>query len=522
MVGTFWALDLQPGARTAVSLESDRTQQAADPPLAPADLSAVSLRQKFDLPPLPDGANDEATRIARETQVYRRAELLRADADTPFATWEQAGATVAANRDILPALLRRPLPHLLFKGTRLSELGAFVAASGPAHVTVVSRTLDADTALTISVRDLVIDFSGAAITVNAHPPLWLIELQKASNVAVTNATISGGVNAILVNDSTNVAVDGNDITGLSQNGIVVTGASSAVDIHANKLSKLGRTGVMLHGSITTALVEDNDIQHLLGYSNWNAGILLTGRRGNVAANPDTFFLPDHYWVIEEPIFERLENPSRNVILGNTIREGHTSGIYNDGGVANLFLENHIEHNAKEGVCFDNGATANVFAKNTVTGNGQRWGQPDDILALDSVLAAGRNEDGSAVAKLPGVSIDNAIYNQIYANDIDHNWGGGIKMVRTSMFNLVGDNTITDNNLGHSASAHFFGIELGAARADWPATDLDFVGSSGNIVFGNAIRGEHYSGIFIAPDSVQNDTINNLIAGVLAFDVERPS
>lgn len=484
-------------------------------------LDAVPLAEKYGLPTLPEGVNDEAARVGRETQVYRRAQLLDVDADTPSEVWATASESVATNRDILPALLTQALPELEFTGSSLSELSEFITEAGPAHITVTSSSLTADTSLTITGHDLVVDFAGATIEAGVKPPIWLVALRGARNVAVMNAELTGGNNGILVDGGSRIALSDNIIEDLSQNGIVVTGGASVLSVDGNRLHGLHRAGIMLHGTVSSTLVEENDITDLQGHSNWNAGILLTGRRGDIAADPDAFFLPDGHWVVEEPIYQRLDNPERNIILHNQIRDGLSSGIYNDGAVANLFLRNTIEGNAKEGVCFDNGATANVFAGNVVTDNGRRWGQPDDVLAFESVFDEGRAGDGSAAAKLPGVSIDNAIYNQIYANEITDNWGGGIKMVRTSLFNLIGRNTLTDNNLGRSAKLHFFGIELGAARADFPATDLDFVGSSGNILFDNTIQGNHYSGIFIARGSVQNELLDNDIDGFEAFDVERP-
>ncbi|HUL99459.1 MAG TPA: right-handed parallel beta-helix repeat-containing protein, partial [Mycobacterium sp.] len=260
-------------------------------------------------------------------------------------------------------------------------------------------------------------------------------------------------------------------------------------------------------------------ERLVGHSNWYAGIVLTSRGSDIAINPGSFLLPDNHWVVTSPLVQRLENPEQNVILGNTVRDGQSSGIYNDGAIANVFLDNRIEGNAKEGICFDNGATANVFAGNLVRDNGQRWGQPDVVLALDAVLGAGRGVDGTSMAKLPGISIDNALYNEIFANTVIGNFGGGVKMVRTAFFNVVRKNAIIDNNRGRSAKFHFFGVELGAASPDGPVEDLDFLGSAGNIILANAIRGKHYSGVFTGYGSVQNDVLQNDISGVEAFALE---
>src|SRR5205085_344763 len=110
---------------------------------------------------------------------------------------------------------------------------------------------------------------------------------------------------------------------------------------------------------------------------------------------------------------------------------------------------------------------------------------------DFVLPMGRLPDGSSPAKTPGISIDNGLWNVVYANQIDRNEGGGVKMVRTAFFNTIALNVLTDNNVGANPRFHFFAVELGAAPADVPVADLDFAPSRGNLVIGNAIRGNHY-------------------------------
>jgi parallel beta-helix repeat protein len=479
----------------------------------------ADLRDVFALPALHNRADDLAAHIASSTQVFQRAGLLNIDSGKVDAAWATARDTVTVNRGMLSGLLRQPLRQLTFAGTKFSELNEAIATAGPARITVSARNLQADAALMVREADLILDFAGAQINVGANPPVWLIEIVRARNVAVINARVRGGTNGILIDNGSNIVVADNDLRWLDENGIVVTGSSANLNVRGNRLHGLGRAGIMLHGSATQVLVENNEIDHLLGHSNWNAGIVLTGRGGDIAADPDTFFLPDRYWVVTEPLVQRLQNPTHNVIMANTIRDGLSSGIYNDGGIANIVVQNQIGNNSKEGVCFDNGATANVLAGNVVVGNGNRWGQTDANLALDSMLVAGRTSDGSSRAKLPGISIDNAMYNVVFGNHVDDNFGGGIKMVRTGLFNVIAGNAIFDNNLGASAGFHFFGIEIGAASPDEPSADLDFVGSSGNIIEHNAIRGPHYSGIFVATDAAQNDLVDNQIVGAELYGVE---
>lgn len=484
-------------------------------PVAPSP--PVDLRSHYDLPPLRDGPDDEAGRLAQGTQVRRRADRLGLGARTAYEAWSTASETATTNRRQLPALLERSLPNRSFDGTRLSELGEMLAHVGSAHVTVVRRSLVADTPLTISGRDVSIDFAGAVIRTGSTHPAWAIRIRGAHNVAVSNAVIAGGANGILVDAGTGVSVVGNVLHDLSQNGIVVSGGSHAA-IRGNRLRGLHRSGIVLHGHVTDSLLEENEIHDLTGNSNWHAGILITGRSGDIAADPAAF---NAYGVAGETIVHRRRNPTRNVVVGNDIRDGRSSGIYNDGGIANVLVDNDVVGNAKEGLCLDNGSTANVVAGNTVADNGNRWGQPDEVLAIDSVLDDGRAPDGTAIAKLPGISLDNALYNEVHANTVTGNFGGGIKMVRTSFFNVISGNVLTDNNRGRSDRFHYFGVELGAAVPDFADRDLDFVGSSGNVVVGNQIHGDHHSGIYVAAASVQNEIIGNDIDGVAAFEIERP-
>ena len=105
------------------------------------------------------------------------------------------------------------------------------------------------------------------------------------------------------------------------------------------------------------------------------------------------------------------------------------------------------------------------------------------------------------------------------NEVDRNFGGGIKMVRSGFYNVLGLNTLSDNNEGRSKTFHFFGIELGAATADVKVIDLDFTPSRGNEVFGNIIRGSHYAGVFFADGSDYNVIFDNSIFGATDWAME---
>ena len=111
----------------------------------------------------------------------------------------------------------------------------------------------------------------------------------------------------------------------------------------------------------------------------------------------------------------------------------------------------------------------------------------------------------------------SIYNIVFGNDVTHNFGGGIKLVRTGYFNIIGLNTTFSDNDGASTTFHFFGIELGAAPGQ--SSELDFTPSCGNIIFSNPIRGTHYSGIFFDQGSDLNDVFDNTIMDALDWALE---
>jgi len=119
-------------------------------------------------------------------------------------------------------------------------------------------------------------------------------------------------------------------------------------------------------------------------------------------------------------------------------------------------------------------------------------------------------------------MDNSLHNVVFANNISHNFGGGVKMVRTSFFNVIGLNDIESDDEGSSIYFRFFGIELGSAGADAPSVELDFAPSRGNVIFSNLIRGRNSSGVFIEGGSDQNDIFDNIIREATDYALESSS
>ncbi len=484
-------------------------------------VGALDIFSAFKLPSFPDDSGSPLESAVLGLQAGHRAKLLGLSRESPVDAWKGAQSllTPAPAPRIRNTDAARP-GAVMFSGTTASDLNQLLSRTEVFHVVVTSAAIEMDQPIELQRAGFVLDLASAQLTgVNARP--YMFRIENASDVIVRGGSFTSGSSAILIHDSNRVSITGAQIRDLEGAGIVVTG-SSHVTIRGNQISGVHLAAITLHRGTSQSIVEHNQITGGLGFSNMMAGIVLTDREVDMASDPRAVLGPDGYWVVSEPMAQRLHPPHDNLIAWNDVNRNSASGIYSDGGVRNVIDANTITGNSKEGLCLDNGSAANVVASNHMESNGTRWGEPDSVLALDSVLSGGRLSDGAAAEKLPGISLDNAIYNIVFDNNLAHNSGGGIKMVRTGYFNAVGVNTLVDDNDGASASFHYFGIELGAAAGDGSSIELDFTPSRGNLLFSNTIRGTHYSGIFFGAGSDRNNVFDNTILDATAWALESTS
>ncbi|HEU5023214.1 MAG TPA: right-handed parallel beta-helix repeat-containing protein [Bryobacteraceae bacterium] len=479
--------------------------------LAPrARIGAVDLYTAFKLPPLKEDAlRPQIATVA----VVSRAQALGVDAATATDAWRKAEQLFA------PAEAPAAGPAAVFAGTQASALNRLIERN--LSVRVSSAAIEIDEPIRIAHNGVTLDLGAVKIQSSAAFP-YALRIERAGNVILRGGEFTAGDSAILVNIGRRVSILDTRIHDLSGSGIVVT-HSSTVTVSGNRISAMGAAGIVLHGGTDSSVVERNEIVRNTGASNMAAAIVLSDRSLDLAARAEALYGPDGYWVANEPMTSRVHPPRNNLIALNHLAWNASSGVYVDGAVANVIAMNTIEGNAKEGLCLDNGSAANVVTSNGIFANGNRWGESDAVMEKDSILGGGRLDDGTPAEKVPGISIDNAIYNIVFSNNVAHNFGGGIKIVRTGYFNLIGLNTVLNDNDGANARFHFFGIELGAATLDTTSDELDSTPSRGNIVFSNDIRGNHYSGIFFAAGSDLNDVFDNVIldAEQWALESEEP-
>ena len=482
----------------------------------PASFGAQDIFSAYPLPPLKNHAQDALWQSVQGTQVMARAQSRRLGAFSASQAWRQSGVTFARAKALAEDTPGKA--PLLFTGTRASELNAMIARPGTGSIKVAGPQLLMDVPLRIAKDHVNLDLGQVQMRMDKGAGPYMVRVEGTHEVSITGGVFTIGNCGVLVAHSKHVLLRGMTMDSLTGGGVLITDSTEVV-LWGSHLRRLDGAPVMLHGNTYNTTVANNDISDNRNSSNWRAGIVITDRNANLSADPDSLLNPDLYGVREQPMAERVNTPHDNIIALNHLAGNHSSGIYADGAERTVFTGNRIEGNSKEGICLDNGSLANVVAYNLVQSNGARWGKSDFDLKREFIFQFGRLADGTSPAKAPAISMDNAAYNQVLFNEIDGNFGGGVKMVRTDFYNFVGLNTILNNNEGQNAKFHFFGVELGSATADVPVKDLNFMPSRGNIIFGNMIRGKHYSGIFFAQGADSNNIYDNTIFGANVWAME---
>ena len=355
-----------------------------------------------------------------------------------------------------------------------------------------------------------IDMKSAILNFNQ---LYGFHFYNCNNITLKNVIINSSINSIFLQNCNNITIDNIYIANHDKRSIILSNSNKC--LIQNCTISNGYGGILLIGNSKQNVIRNNNISKNYGSSNWYAGICICDRNVSV----ENLMNIDNFWVKEEKIEMRINGPQENLILSNNIVGNKSSGIYCDGANTTLIIDNYISQNSKEGICLDYGSIGNFLLSNTIILNGKRYGLTDDTLSMSFILNFGRLSDGSAAAKLPGISLDNTIFNKLISNTISSNFGSGIKIVRTGFYNLIETNTIWKNNLGVSSKFHFFGIELGFAQADVVSDEMDFLGSHGNIICRNSIDQNHYAGLFIANNCSFNHCFDNSIMNNTTWCIE---
>lgn len=482
-------------------------------PIKIDEADCISLIKQNNLPSLSRMSEEDTKKYMSELQVLKKIEKLGIDPaqfETPELNWKNTYNTVdntINNRTKYQNDVR-------FNGSTASELNALIATSDSAYITIESDKIILDETINLK-SDIGINASKTEFVPGSMVIDKAVMAEDCDNISLDYFKLeNGGYNyALYIIRTNNFSIKGCTFSKSTYKGLVVMGTCTNFVMLDNNVTYNGNGGVFLNGNISNGIIKNNDIEENYGTRNLTAGMVMT-----------SMTIDDYYTAYnefkDEHLYDLLDTPHDIVLYQNRVQHNNSSGIYSDGAYNIYIIENIIYKNEKEGMCLDYGTFGAYVHNNVVRQNGGRFRQTDEDLEADFVTSFGRLEDGSSPAKLPGISIDNSAYNIILNNNVNQNYGSGIKSVRSAYRNVIMENTVSDNNYGENEKFHFFGIEIGhASTPDEPVIGLDFTASYENIVCRNVVTGPDYAGVFLEIESYCNDVFDNVIMGSEKFAIE---
>lgn len=486
------------------------------------DGDTISLLETFAMPALKRMSEEDAGQYMNGIQVFRRIEALGLNPDwffTPEYDWKAIynDSLVKVKKSIS---FEREVD---FNGNTASELNELLRECSRVTVNITTDRIDLDETIVVP-SDVLLKGNGVQLLAPEEgigeavsEVAYALLLENVQNTGIYDFRLLGGFGqGIYIINSEQCLIWNNEIANATYKALCVMADNRYINLVNNSVHDNGNGAIFLNGNISNCIIQGNEVYQNRGTRNLTAGIVFSSME---VADPYTPYneFKDEY------LYDQLKSPNRNVVKDNHIQGNYSSGFYCDGGYLNYVMDNLIEDNEKEGMCLDYGTFGTYVTGNTIRRNGDRNRQTDEDLEADFILGAGRLEDGSSTAKLPGISIDNSAYNIVFENIVSDNSGSGVKMVRSGYRNLILCNVISDNNRGKNEFFHGFGIEFGhASDPDEPVIGLDFTADFENIAARNMISGKHYAGIFFAEGSYCNDLIDNVVMDSEFFSIENHS
>lgn len=339
---------------------------------------------------------------------------------------------------------------------------------------------------------------------------FIMVISNCTDFSIQGLQCDQAKNMLLITDSSGFIISDCGSANAEGSGITVHNSNnfkiSRCSFH-NTLS----AGILIIGHSFNGDIQDCICTHTRGRFNQDAGIHLCATSPEITSAQ----IPEYYHE-PLPITGKPQRPHHIMIRNCTLTRCRAQGIYLEGAI-NCLLENNIlSNNNKEGICFDWGSSYNIFHNNIVSLNGERGNLSPEEIQADFISQYPLLEDGSSSMKLPGISIDNGCMNLIQENKITSNHGGGIKMIRTALFNAITCNSLLDNTIGANRYVPYFhGITIlgiGAINNEFDTTRptlLDFTPSLFNHITRNTIK-ESGCPIFCDRPSSNNTLANNII------------
>ncbi|MCP3931923.1 MAG: right-handed parallel beta-helix repeat-containing protein [Bacteroidetes bacterium] len=403
--------------------------------------------------------------------------------------------------------LREPPEHKNNCRTRLERNSAVIVEQDNFTLILDQESLDFHRCLRISNCS---HFTIRSFLSSIKPPngqKFFIEIIDCENFLIEGIFCDGGRNMLCITGSSYFTIKNCTCSNAEGSGIIINNGNNfkvSECFFKNNLS----AAILVLGNSFNGNIRDCTCTLSRGYFNHDAAIHLCCTSKHVTASQ----IPEHCHE-SLPISEKDRRPHHILIKNCSVTQSRAQGIYLEGVVNCVIEDNLLIQNNKEGICFDWGSCYNFFKNNVVSLNGERCKLSVDEIRADFITEYPLLDDGSSSMKLPGISLDNGCMNIIHNNKITSNYGGGIKMIRTSLFNDIRNNQILYNAIGaNNYSIYFHGITmlgLGAINNEFDPTSqhlLDFLPSICNCIEDNVIV-EHWQPIFFDKISA-----NNFISG----------
>ena len=476
---------------------------------------AESIFARYRLPPL-DRLQGKTKKLWLSSMLHKRLQQIPVslsqieDTETPDIF-----------HDYLAGILRLSFAKkVVFHGRSISELAKFLKKISPDTVVeVTSPKLIADATLKIPSR---IHLKGRKTLITLPKPFEkpIFLLDGVREVALSGFAFSEVPLGIVVRNSRQIIISDLDFN-KGGTAIACLERGSRIALKRIRLRSMEGPGILLQGNLSLVWLRQLDIRDTRRADNGGAGLVITD--ASVRFQKSVTIRDIHritYQALTQPIYPYMYGPYGILVEENTFANNRAQGIYCEGCVGVIIRRNLISGNDKEGICLDWGSSHNLVLENVIEKNGFRRRQTDEDLKRDLVLRFGRLADGSAVAKLPGISLDNAAENIISRNIIRENAGDGVKLVRSSFRNIILFNVILHNARGSNHRFAYAGILIGSAGAEPEImklikagkfkAPLDYLPSMENIVAANVIDGEHHWGILLDRDTAYNDIYDNTV------------
>ena len=323
----------------------------------------------------------------------------------------------------------------------------------------------------------------------------LLLIDKCKDFHLHDIKIQGSRNPITINRCKKFKVEEITIKNSRGYGLSIL-RSEAGSILKNNFINCLASGINIVGQAKDIYINECTIMGCQGLYNWDAGINCMHCTPKITLKE----IPETSHEASD-LTEKIDTPHRIIIENTQIYFCQSQGIYLEGAAQVAINNCNIRDNNKEGICFDWGTMYCHLVNSQISRNGERKNYDKLKCDIDFVPSSYIDHEERHYCQLPGISIDNGLMNSIEHNEITGNYGGGIKLVRSAIRNIIRFNTIAGNinklQLFNESTYEFDKnpywineikiLNMGPGNLnefDANKAHLDFIKPYGNTIYGN--------------------------------------